>query len=143
MKNGGNTNGRFWHIASFRWGAVTATTDFLAADTLDKCGRAGPAPSDALHSTLATMTPLAEGRHRRRAGRLATGPRQKPVRLRDLSTDDRAVHRCEKLLTLPWGAFSGITRGDHTNDGIFDFMDARTERTSPPTSFARKGADGL
>ena len=71
------------------------------------------------------------------------GPRQRPVRLCDLSTDDRAVHHFEKLLTLPRGAFSGITCGDHTNDGIFYFMDAKTERASPPTSFARKGADGL
>jgi len=47
------------------------------------------------------------------------GPRQRPVRLCDLSTDDRAVHHCEKLLTLSRGTFSGITYGDHTNDGFF------------------------
>jgi hypothetical protein len=43
-----------WHIGSFRCAAVTATTDFLAPDTLDKCGRAIPAHPFALHSTLAT-----------------------------------------------------------------------------------------
>ena len=48
---------------------VTATTDFLAADIFDRCGRVVPAPSDALQSTLATILAdgrhLAEGRHRR------------------------------------------------------------------------------
>ena len=38
---------------------VTATTDFLAPDILDKSGRAVPAPWGLSHSTLATI--LAEG----------------------------------------------------------------------------------
>ena len=29
------------------------------------------------------------------------------------------------------------------NDGIFDCMDTRTERVSPPIAYARKNADGL
>jgi hypothetical protein len=37
---------------------VTTTTNFLAPDILDKCGRAVPAPSEALHSTL---RPIAAG----------------------------------------------------------------------------------
>jgi hypothetical protein len=44
--------------------AVTATTDFLGPDILNRYGRAVPSPSDAPHSTLLTMFPIAEGRHR-------------------------------------------------------------------------------
>jgi hypothetical protein len=38
-----------------RFVSVTATADFLAPDVLDKCGRAVPAPSDFLHSTLVPL----------------------------------------------------------------------------------------
>jgi hypothetical protein len=61
---------RIWHITSFRGAAelgryrgtrrnvaspVTATTDFLAPDILNRCGRAVPPVPSALHSTLATV----------------------------------------------------------------------------------------
>jgi hypothetical protein len=35
---------------------VTATTDFLAPDVLDRCDRAVPAPSDTLHSTCGSIS---------------------------------------------------------------------------------------
>ena len=38
---------------------------------------------------------------------------------------------------------SGRCFGLHLAFSGFDFMDAKAERVSPPTSFARKGADGL
>jgi hypothetical protein len=41
---------------------VTATTDFLAPDTLNRCGRAVPAPSDALHRTLRPIAEVPSGR---------------------------------------------------------------------------------
>ena len=37
----------------------------------------------------------------------------------------------------------GHHHDDQTNDGIFDCMDAYTERVSPPISYARKNADGF
>jgi hypothetical protein len=43
---------------------ATATTDLLALDFLNKCGRAFPPLWGALHSTLLTIFPIAEGRHR-------------------------------------------------------------------------------
>ena len=48
------------HVAA----PVTATTDFLAPDVFNGSGRAVPAPSDTLHSTLLTMFPIVEARHR-------------------------------------------------------------------------------
>jgi hypothetical protein len=55
---------------------VTATTDFLAPDILNKCGRAVPAPSDALQRTLTTDcggSPSLDGYRQR--SRITSSPR--------------------------------------------------------------------